>query len=254
MFAFMMILSTRFIVKNVIQDQFIDSTIKTVIKNVFVEDKDLTKDDIAKIEEFADNKEVKKVLSVIFDEYFESLSSNEYKVKEENIDKIIEILIDNEDLIFELSDNKITEKDIRSQEVRNDIKEAFKTLFDENKEDINSSVKITINVYKTFVSIKFLILIISLIVISCLFIALIQQSYFRWLKPFGINLIITGLLITVLFVGLTVAIDSLTTKSDFKLQFDINGILVIGIIEVLIGILSIVVTHIFKKKKMSNQT
>ena len=85
---------------------------------------------------------------------------------------------------------------------------------------------------------------------------IIKNSFYSWLSTFGSSLISIGILISGLYLMLDYIIKEIIKRQIYNLKIDVNQILVIGITEIILGIVMIVAKKIIDKimnnKKSNN--
>lgn len=250
-FLFILILSLSFIFKNVIQKDVVGSVVKNIIVEEFSEDKELTKQDkenIKKINDVIKTDDINKLVDKLLDEYEKSLENDNYEVSDKTVDYIVDLLVEYKDLINDITNEKVTEKQIRSKETRDGIKEGINEVLTDHPEDIEDTVRITITSYNLFVSTTFRLILILLTIICFALIALIRKSYIKWMKSASSIFIFTGILVSSLYFGLLYAFRNINTSSKYSITIDPKYILVLGIVEIIIGI-AFLITHIILTKK-----
>lgn len=251
-FIFILLLSLSLITKNVVQKGVIGSVIKNVIIEEFATDEELTKKDkenIEKVNKVVKTEDINELVSKLLDEYSEKFEDDNHTVSDETVDYIINLLVDYKDLVNDISKENITEKQIRSYETRVGIKSALNEILDETPENTELAIKITVRSYAFFISNTFIILIAIFTIICFALIALIKKSFIGWMKPAAVVLIFTGLIISAIYFGLEYVIGEINHSADYEFIINSTPIIVLGIGEIIIGIIFRIVTIVTSSNK-----
>lgn len=253
--AIVFALSISFILKNVLQKQIASVAVKEVVTNEYMNDTDLTdeeKEKLNNIDKMIGNKDISKLISIIMKEYEESIDKEDYSVSENSLDEIINLCVKYIDVINDFSHERVTESDIRSNETRNELREAFNETLEDIDEEDELSVRMIVKSYNLFTSTFFRIVLICVVILFTALIGLIKSSYYKWLRPVGIAVITSGVFVTLIYVGAKVGTKLLEDTNEFKIAFKFEEILLIGIIEIVLGI-GMIITNGILNSKFSNK-
>lgn len=200
-----------------------------------------------KIRELLGTKEVQDLMNKYLDLTIDSL------IDEEQIDQI-EI---EEDIINYLRDNKETVEKIVGQEIteealiqtENEIKEKeFNVVYKQNLKNASSQLstqEVTLlKGYKKVVSKSFQMIILSLAIIDLLLIALIQKSWYMWIKTFGSSLVSSGISLIVMSIVFQIVLQRAANNS----QIMVYSLLKSSLIVLGCGIVIVFVYQFFEKK------
>ena len=251
-FIFVLLISLSLTFRNVLKKGIVGSVVKNIAIEEFSENKELTKNDkenIKKVNEVIKTDDINELVDKLIDEYEYSLDNDNYKVKEETVDYIVDLLVEYKDLISDIAHEDISEKDIRSDKTREGIKEAFDEVLGEQPENNKEVIKIAVTTYDFFSSSTCRLLLLFLTMICFLLIALIKKSYYKWLKPASKVLISTGLIMSAGYFGILYAFSQINNSSKYNIVVDPKYILILGIIEIIIGIGLLIVEIVFDKKE-----
>lgn len=249
-FVFVLSLSLSLIFKNVVQKGVVGSIVKDVIVEEFSKENNLTdkdKKNIEKVNSVIKTKDINELVDKVVDEYEASLDNENYHVKESTVDYVIDLLVEYKDLINDISGEHVTEKDIRSNDVREDITEVFNDLLQQDDHDNEQVVRVIITSYNFFSSTTFRMLLVLFIVVSFALIALVKSSFTKLMKPAASVFITNGVLISALYFVIMYAFKNINNSSKYNIVIDPKYILCLGIIEVIIGIIFTIVTIVTKK-------
>ena len=249
-FALLFALSISIVFKSVVEKEIIGNMVKEALLEDYI--KEATDKDKEKIEDVFKEEDINTLINIILDEYTESVSVDNYQVKDETIDEIIELCVKHIDLINEFSDEKITEKDLRSSDTRNELTKSINKAFKNNDNDTTESVKDVIKVYRNVVSSSFRTAMIIGIIILTALIALINFSLYKWMKYLGGSLVSCGLLVSVMYVGLMLIIEKLVETEGYNIKANPRYVLILGTFEIILGIGLIVLNHVIKNKVKDN--
>lgn len=251
-FIFILLLSFSLIFKNVIQKGVVGSVVKNIIIDEFGSDENLTdkdKENIEKVNEVIKTDDINKLVDKLIDEYEKSLNNENYEVSEKTVDYVIDLLVDYKDLINDITNENVTETEIRSTETKEGITKAFNEVLGEKPESNEDTVRIVITSYNMFVSTSFRIILIFLTIICFTLIALIKKSYIKWMKSASSVFVTVGLLISASYFAILYLFKSINNSGNYNLVIEPKYILVLGIAEMIIGIGLLITNIIFSKKE-----
>lgn len=235
------------IVKEVVKQQIVNKDFQeanTIIENIT---------DNEQVNEILNSKEIQDLINKYIDIAIQGM------IDIENIDDIsieqdmINYIKENKEIIeektgIEITDEMIEEtaKEIQEQK----ISESFKETIQKTSENIPENQKVILKGYSFITSAKFRGIIIFLIILDILLIAIVQKSYYFWIKNVGDSLLASGIGITVM----SIVVDNITRKfADFKI-LNTDILLKHGIYQGVIGIIiiicfKIILKHISKKEE-----
>ena len=245
---FILVLSLTFtyIFKNIIQKQIIGDAVKDIVITEYIKDKDIENKD--KIEELLEDKDAKKLVNIVIDEYLESLRTDNYQVSEESLDTIIDLCIEHKKELEEITNEEIKIEDIKSQETRNNLRQAFNEGFDSANNDIGETGSTIINYYSNYTSTGFKVALVCSILSGLILIGLINWSYCRPMRTLGTSLLITGIFISIMYVLINLAVKELIKRVDeISLSINTKSILILAIFEIILGILLLILQTLIKK-------
>ena len=204
------------------------------------------------LDDILSDKDISDVIRIVLDNYEEyQIDKNNFKVNKEDIDKIINYANKYKSTIIEISGEKIDEisdeefKKIFSEE---NINQLANEVFSSIDEDVGDGVDTIINVYSKVTSSKMMLILMGLIIFSIGLLLLINWSLYKWLLVTGIDLIISGLIITFIFL-IGVFFTDMIGSTEAIGEINLNGYIIWGGIEVILGIAMIIVYSNINKKK-----
>ncbi|MBR5662156.1 MAG: hypothetical protein IKX00_00720 [Bacilli bacterium] len=249
-FIFVFLISLSLIFRNVIQKGVVGSVVKNIMIEEFSKVKKLTaedKENIEKVNKVIKTDDINKLVDKLIDEYELSLDNENYKVSDKTVDYIVDLLVEYKDLINDITQENVTEKEIRSTEVREGIIEGFDNVLGDEPEGNMQAIKIGITSYNFFTSNTFRILAIFLTILCFALIALIKKSYYKWVKSASKVFVMVGLLISASYFAIIYAFKEINNSTNYGIVIDPKYILILGITEILIGIVFLIVHIILHK-------
>ena len=197
------------------------------------------------INKLLEDERVQEIINKYIDITLDNLTSEEIK----NID--IE-----SDIINYINENKELIKEITGKEVTNEMIEDTKKLIEESnlnetieetivstKESISTEEKIVLKGYKEIISTKTRIITISLILLCLLLIALIDKSFYKWIKTGSICSIISGILVLLMGFILKIIVTSILPLPSFNVSYLYKS----GLIQLIIGSIILIIYIILNK-------
>jgi len=252
---FINLLSLTFIFKNVVQDEIITNTIKTSIatgyltKNIKDIDK-LTPEQKKMLEDFLNDNDINEVVNVVMENYMNYQSDSNYKISQDDVDKLKDYVIKHQDLIKQASDEDFDINKITNEITVDNIDENARKVANQ-LDELPSEIKPIIKSYKYIIDGPIKIILIGLIIVCIALMMLISWSLIKWMKATGVCLITNGVLILLMFAFVDGIKDLILRAIDIKIAFanlSFNSILIIGLVELIIGIILVVVHNIVNKK------
>ena len=177
-----------------------------------------------------------------------------FKVSDADVEKIFSYALKHKGTIVEISGNKI--KDLSDEEFKKifsseNINKLANEIFGSIETDLGEGIDTAITAYSKATSKTALIILISSIVFLVILLLLINWSLYKWMLVAGIDLIVSGVFVGLIYVAglfLNNIIDSVETIKKAIGEINLTGYLIWGIAEILIGIILIILYNIFKNK------
>ena len=188
-----------------------------------------------------------------FDRYQENKTG--YKVSDIDIEKIVSYANKYKSTIVEISGKKI--KDLSDAEFKKifsaeNINSLANEVFESIDGDVGEGLDIAIKAYSKATSKTALIVLISSIVFFILLLLLINWSLYKWMLVTGIDLIVSGVLIGLVYVGGLIFNDIIMSTDIMKKaigEIELTGYMICGIAELVGGIVLIVIYNVIKNKR-----
>ena len=242
-FVFLFSLTFSFLIKSVIKKDIVNGILKDQITTQYIKE---TNTEIKReLEDLLSNSKVGDLASELIDEYIKYTKNNSYKISDEFVDKIVDFCVENREAISKLSKEEITEEKIRSKETYENIRKTFNEGFPQVKDKIGDG-KIIVEVYGEIVDNNSRMIVGILTILLVIIYSLINWSLYKFLSLLGSCLIIIGALYSGIY-ALIVKFSSEILK-ETSINLNPKTIIIVGIIEIIIGIILIVIKKITQKK------
>ncbi len=240
--CFMIVFMLSFSVHEVVIKQARNIVTEEVKKEV-LKDVDISESDFNNI---ASNPETNALIQKYIDLLVSGISGKDVWDDVDITSDIVNFIDNNRDLLKE----KLGVTDQQLDEFKNseDLKKANEYFKENVVQAVSDNTKETVTIFRVYsdlVSTNSKIIFAFLIIVLTGIIALLQKSFAKTIKTFGINLVI-GAIFTILFV---VALNFIVASViDLSITVDYSTGLIYGILALVIGIVSIVIGNIYKKK------
>ena len=207
------------------------------------------------IQNISDNEKIQKILNdpntqKLIDKYLDIVVNG--LIDEENINEleleedITNYLKENKEELSELTGEEITDEmiDETTKELKEqDLNKVVKETLENTNNTIGETEKTVLKGYKKFVSLEFRLTLIFLVLIDLLLIAILQKSFYKWIKLLGTSMITSGILVTIMAIAVKVIV---TTLSPLK-SFNTSSLLITSIVTTIVGIVIIIAYNIITK-------
>ena len=258
----MLFLTISFNLNKVIVDGVIKEIIITKISAKKVNNPNISEDvintlplpdylkDSEDINKLLEDERVQEIINKYIDVTLDNLTSEEIK----NIDiesDIINYINENKELIKEITGKEVTPEmieDTKKLIEESNLNETIEETIVSTKESISTEEKIVLKGYKEIISTKTRIITISLILLCLLLIALIDKSFYKWIKTGSICTIISGILVLLMGFILKIIVTSILPLPSFNVSYLYKSGLIQLIIGSIILIIYIVLNKILVKK------
>ena len=238
-------------VKDVVQHQLIAE----VIKEAFPSKEGLNEEETNKINEIISSmttsEDVDEIINNIIGEV-DNLSKGK-SVSDKTLDMIIHYFSDHLEDINKITKQEYTLDDINSNETRENLKKSIEEVYKEISKDDSKVVVKTVTTYGKVTSKNSTLYVIGIVLVLLVLLGLINFSYYKWIKPFGIVMAVSGSIVSFIYLFFNVAYDFIVKNVNLDIKVDTRTILFYGVGEIVLGILILVVysiiTKIIKKNK-----
>ena len=197
------------------------------------------------INKLLEDERVQEIINKYIDITLDNLTSEEIK----NIDiesDIINYINENKELIKEITGKEVTPEmieDTKKVIEESNLNEAIEDTIESTKESISTEEKIVLKGYKEIISTKTRIITISLIALCLLLIALIDKSFYKWIKTGSICTIISGILVLLMGFILKLIVTSILPLPSFNVSYLYKS----GLIQLIIGIVILIIYIVLNK-------
>ena len=253
----MLFLTISFNLNKVIVDGVIKEIIITKISAKKVNNPNISEDvintlplpdylkDSEDINKLLEDERVQEIINKYIDITLDNLTSEEIK----NIDiesDIINYINENKELIKEITGKEVTNEmieDTKKVIEESNLNETIEETIVSTKESISTEEKIVLKGYKEKISTKTRIITISLILLCLLLIALIDKSFYKWIKTGSICTIISGILVLLMGFILKIIVTSILPLPSFNVSYLYKS----GLIQLIIGSIILIIYIILNK-------
>lgn len=197
------------------------------------------------INKLLEDERVQEIINKYIDITLDNLTSEEIK----NIDiesDIINYINENKELIKEITGKEVTNEmieDTKKVIEESNLNESIEETIVSTKESISTEEKIVLKGYKEIISTKTRIITISLILLCLLLIALIDKSFYKWIKTGSICTIISGILVLLMGFILKIIVTSILPLPSFNVSYLYKS----GLIQLIIGSIILIIYIILNK-------
>ena len=237
-------LTSSILLKDIFQNQIIGSVVKTEMVTEAINNSEFDKK--SEINELLDDKELQGLINDVVTDYVNSIDNEDYEVNEKTVDRIIDYVVDHQDELEKITGEKIDINEVTSKESKEELTKAMNDSF-KDINNLDSSVKKLIKGYGFITSTKFRILLILAAVVSLMLLILLQGSVYDWLTTAGVSLITCGVFVSALYAVVSALAKTITKNTDAPISIDPSSIIIIGLVELGIGILLIITKSVIKK-------
>lgn len=253
----MLFLTISFNLNKVIVDGVIKEIIITKISAKKVNNPNVSEDiintlplpdylkDSEDINKLLEDERVQEIINKYIDITLDNLTSEEIK----NIDiesDIINYINENKELIKEITGKEVTPEmieDTKKVIEESNLNEAIEDTIESTKESISTEEKIVLKGYKEIISTKTRIIVIGLIALCLLLIAIIEKSFYKWIKTGSICTIISGILVLLMGFILKLIVTSILPLPSFNVSYLYKS----GLIQLIIGIVILIIYIVLNK-------
>ena len=256
---FALIFSLTFVrsTKNFLEKDVILGVIKGKITDTVKEESEKLSEKSEKlIDDMLQDDDVSDIIQMVINNYdnYQQNKTN-FKVSEADIEKISSYAVKYKSSIVEISGNKI--KDLSDEEFKKifsseNINSVANEIFNSIDGDVGEGIDIAIKVYDKATSNTVLIILISAIVFFITLLLLINWSLYKWMIVTGISLVISGFLISLIYVVGLVFNDTIASIDIIKKaigEINLTGYIIWGSIEIVVGIILLVIYTVINNKK-----
>ena len=197
------------------------------------------------INKLLEDQRVQEIINKYIDITLDNLTSEEIK----NIDiesDIINYINENKELIKEITGKEVTPEmieDTKKVIEESNLNEAIEDTIESTKESISTEEKIVLKGYKEIISTKTRIIVIGLIALCLLLIAIIEKSFYKWIKTGSICTIISGILVLLMGFILKLIVTSILPLPSFNVSYLYKS----GLIQLIIGIVILIIYIVLNK-------
>ena len=260
---FCLILSLSLIksTKNFLEKDLILGVVKTSLVETINKGADKIKSNEKEIiDELFSDHETGEFVGMVIDNFNKyQLDKKSFSISEADAEKISSYLMKHKSEVIKISGDKV--KDISDEEFKKlfsteNINKFANEIFEEVSDDIGSEIDKGIKVYNKITSDSVTIILIVSIIFCIILLALINWSVYKWMLVPGIDLIVSGLIMTLIFIGGVLINDILSTKKAVHEaigNISFSAYIIVGAIEVVLGIILVVVYNVLKNRNLNQK-
>ena len=260
---FCLILSLSLIksTKNFLEKDLILGVVKTSLVETINKGADKIKSNEKEIiDELFSDHETGEFVGMVIDNFNKyQLDKKSFSISEADAEKISSYLMKHKSEVIKISGDKV--KDIADEEFKKlfsteNINKFANEIFEEVSDDIGSEIDKGIKVYNKITSDSVTIILIVSIIFCIILLALINWSVYKWMLVPGIDLIVSGLIMTLIFIGGVLINDILSTKKAVHEaigNISFSAYIIVGAIEVVLGIILVVVYNVLKNRNLNQK-
>lgn len=190
---------------------------------------------------------IDKYMDIIIDSYIDDENLNKIDIEKD----MIEYIENNKEKLEKISGQEITQETIdkTKEEIKEmDINKKVKESIKETRKNMPKETVKVLKGYKTFISLKFRLILIGISILCLVLIALLQKSVYKWIKTFAISLTTNGIF-AILISGIVYVI----VRSITNVNFNTSILAIVGIIISLIGVTTQIIYNILTKNIKSEE-
>lgn len=206
-----------------------------------------------KVREILKNPEVKDLIQKYLEITLHAIT-DESDLSEVELEKdILNYLDDNKEVLEEVVGQEITEEVINQTEEQLQSKEmsrVFKQNIQNTKKSLTSKEVTVVKGYELLTKKSFHWTVLGLILLTLIGIALLQKSFYKWIKTLGSSMTLSGISILIMSISVSKIVSSASDMKNFK----IHVLLRYGTILLLIGLIVVGIYSLIEKtRKKKNE-
>ncbi len=239
------------VIKEVIKEEVFQRPVSDSNNTISDEQINQITDD-EKIKEILKSPEIQALVDKYLDITIESLNDDS-KLNEIELEKdMLEYLKENKETLSEVLGQEVTEEMIEKTGEQFESKEmskVFKQNLINTKKNMSTTEKKVLKGYSFLISNTFKMILFVLIIIDLVLIAIIQKSWYKWIKTFGKSLLTSGVLV----ITMSLIVNWIVSNTSKLKTFHSTPLTHTGIIMVVIGLLIVIIyvvtSKIIRKEK-----
>ena len=246
--------------KNFLEKDLILGAIKgKIVDTIKEESGKITDKSKELIDDMLKDDESSNVVRMVIDN-FENFQNDRvnFKISDQDVEKIYSYAMKYKKTIVEISGKKV--KDMTDAEFKKifsseNINKLANEVFGSIDNEVGDGIDVAITIYGKSTSKKAMVALIISIVFFIILLMLINWSLYKWMNVTGIVLIISGVLISLVYVA-GLLFNDIIGSIDFIKEgigdINLTGYIVWGMFEIVLGIILIILYNVFKKKEINN--
>lgn len=211
------------------------------------------------LNEIFNDKETSNIVSIVIDNFkkYQEDKTN-FTVSNSDIEKITSYAFKYKKQINKISNKaeEITDEKLKEILSKENINKLANEIYSDLDSDIGDEFEKVFYFYENVTSKSMNLIMISLIVFFIVILGLINWSFYKWMITLGVCLIISGVIMSILYIGLLFLTETINSVDVLKRTIDnisFSTYIIIGVIEIVVGIILIIIHNYFKNKPFSEQ-
>ena len=247
--------------RNFFEKDLLISLVKATIVETLDKEADkieTNKDEI--IDEIFSDKETGDIVHIVIDN-FKKYQDNKtgFSVSDADVEKINLFALKHKGQISKISGDKIeelTDEKIKEMLSKENINKISNRIYEELSSEVGEEVDKAFDIYEEITSPRVTWIVIGAIIFLIILLGLINWSFYKWMLTTGICLLISGIFMCLMFLGclfIGEIIKSVDWLNKALGNIDFTIYVIVGGIELIVGIILIVVHNSIKNKPFNEQ-
>lgn len=127
------------------------------------------------------------------------------------------------------------------------LNEAYKTVVVDISKNVPTEVKNTISVFGYFLSVEFRLLIVGWCLFTLIVIALLQWSFYLWIRTLGNTLTWCGVLLSLIPIVGSLFVTGMFNVMNVQFELDFEDAFYSSLVAIIIGVVCLVIYVVIKK-------
>ena len=260
MFVLILSLSIVITTKNFIEKDLLLGLVKVSISETLNKEANNivdNKDEI--LNEIFSDETTKDVVQIFFDNFKEYQDNKKgFTVSDSDVEIITTFALKYKDKIRDLSSDKeeITDEKIKEILSKDNINQLSNKVYEEINSGIGEETDEAFKIYENVTSSSSIIIVISVIIVLIIILGLINWSVYKWMIVPGVCLIISGVIVLLMYV-MCLFLNEIISASGWLNEtigsLDFSIYLIVGGIELIIGVILVIVYNSIKNKPFNDQ-
>lgn len=237
--------------KKKIQNQVINEVIKeTIVHN---SEENLDSKALEIIDELLELKDSNDVINSVINDYINYNNGTTNEASEETMNYIINFLTVHEKELERIIGEDIDLEKLTSEESIIELRKALTDGYKETKLDLDNDLTKVVTIYGNITSKKNINIGMGIVAALVVLLGILSLSFYKWMKPLGIVLIISGAFICLIYGIILFIYKMMINASSLNIEIDFKHLLIYGIIELVVGIIMLIAVSIINNISQKKQ-